>query len=308
MLRWCAKFEDERDSPALVWKKGRNQHARALLCGLRTGRLAAPFDTGPPDEPLGAGLPAACASAVGLNSSVGSSGRTMRPEAKQQQRQQQRQRQRLVVPGTESLRLAPPQLPPPPHPQAEEAKTAAAEDESSASLAFARAQLPSRVELAASLGAAAERIAELEWRLGERERRARAREWGASVAAAARASAALLAEEGGGEEERREGARLSLPASAPPRVVAEVKRLPPSPPPLPKRRGGAVAAAEASAGTASAAAGTGAPPRPPLSRSGPKESAARPVATPPQRRKETPIPSVSLEELSRRISALAPQN
>ena len=67
MLRWCAKFEAERESPALVWKKGRNQHARALLCGLRSGRLAPPFDAGPRDEPLGAGISSACAAAVGLH-------------------------------------------------------------------------------------------------------------------------------------------------------------------------------------------------------------------------------------------------
>ena len=286
VLRWCAKFEAEKESPALVWKKGRNQHARGLLAALRSGRLVAPFDAGPPEGPLGAALPLACAAAVGLREE----GRRVRPAATQPQQQQQRQWRPPLVPGTESLRLAPPLA----------GATAAREDSSSSS--FARAQLPSRVELAASLGAAAERIAELEWRLGEGERRAKARAWEAGVAAA-RASAALL--DSSSEEQRPLRAPAAAAAAAPlaasPQVVEEAKRLPPSPlPPLPKR---GAAAAEVAAG----AAGT---PRPQLRRTKKATAPPPPTSGPtPQRTKQKAlmIPSVSLEELSRRISALAPQ-
>ena len=278
-----------------MWKKGRNQHARALLCGLRSGRLAPPFDAGPRDEPLGAGISSACAAAVGLHRGA----QQMPAGAKKKPRPP-------LVPGTASLRLAPPLLLAEEEEEEEEESSYAAG--ASASAAFARAGLPSRVELAAALGSARERIAELEWRLGERERGAKAKEWGASVAAA-RASAALPSSAEPGEEGRSEHERrrhppppsasaaadaASVPAS--PQGVEAKKRPPPSP--LPPNRA-AAAAAEAAAEAA--------PRLPPLLKR-PKASAAAPVATiTPQRKQKTLIPSFSLEELSRRISALAPQ-
>lgn len=297
MLRWCAKFESEKESPALVWKKGRNQHARALASGLRTGRLAPPFDAGPPEGPLGAGISSACAVAVGM-ASRRSSGqdqqrRAMLMRSDEDARKKKKQQRRPLVPGTASLRLAPPLL----LSSAEEGE----DEPSSSAAAFARAQLPSRVELAASLGAAAERIAELEWRLGEKERRAKASEWQGSVAAA-RASTALLnsvereGEKGARSEgERRRPAAASAASSVPsrgPQVGKAKMSLPPSPSPkLPERGAGA---AEAAAATFRR----------------PKAVSAFPVVPTPQqqRTQQTLIPSVSLEELSRRISALAPQH
>ncbi len=278
VLRWCSKFEAEKESPALVWKKGRNQHARALLAGLRRGLLPAPFDAGPPQEPLGAGVPVACAVAVGLDSRGKTKAKSKRPL--------------LVVPGTDALRLAPPLL------RCERAEEAAGEQEqpsssSAAACAFSRVHLPSRVELAASLGAATEKIAELEWRLGEKERRSRAREWESGVAAA-RASAALLRSFDHDEEEVGAVERRAMKARAPAFAAAAASPLPALPPsPSPVKTQAATAAK--------------APLPLPLRR--PKVGFVAPTPPPQMKKKqqEDLIPSVSLEELSRRISALAPQ-
>ena len=279
VLRWCAKFEAEKESPALVWKKGRNQHARALLSGLRRGVLPAPFDAGPPQEPLGAGVPVACAVAVGLDSR----GETKVAKSKRPLLD--------VVPGTAALRLAPPLLLRSERAEEEE-EEAQPSSSSSAAAAFSQVQLPSRVELAASLGAATEKIAELEWRLGEKERRSKAREWESGVAAA-RASAALLRSFDFVEEEEAVERRARKPRARHVAAAASpLPALPPSPSPVKKQ---AAAAAKAPQ---------------PLQLRRPKVGPVAPTPPPPQKKKKQPedlIPSVSLEELSRRISALAPQ-
>lgn len=359
------KFEAERGCPALVWKKGRNAHARALLAGLRRGgRLPAPFDAGPPaSEPLGAALPVACAVSVGLSASGewvagrrrrrarriegGGGGGAFFAEQRQQvtrmagdsgsERSGSKGRTRRPVLAGTALPLAPPLLSEATatgssesrgreEGEGEEAGAAAAagDDSSSSAAAHLRLLLPSRVELAASLGAAAERIAELEWRLGEKERRARAREWEASVAAA-RAATALLststaseAEEEVKEEEKKKKKerrrakmspsprhrRMMTPGAAPvgektnnnKRAVPFLARSP--------RAEATVAAAAATSTT-------------PLLRTRPKVAASPQREPPTSKRKlklpetathqEQKVPTVSLEEISRRIAALAPQ-
>ena len=54
VTRWLAHLA--APAPTLAWRRGRNEHARALAAALARGRLPAPFDAAPPDGAPGAQL------------------------------------------------------------------------------------------------------------------------------------------------------------------------------------------------------------------------------------------------------------
>ena len=152
-------------APVLAWKKARNEAARALAGALAAGTLAPPFNRRPPDGGPGARV-------VGPLSGGPASDPPRRPVGSGGSGETDETAAAVAGPSGRgrTTHPSPSSLTHPPLPPA--------------------CTLPTSLELQAALGAARERAAELEWRLGEAEARAEgaARAGGAAAAIAAAAA------------------------------------------------------------------------------------------------------------------------